>query len=271
MARRLLDRPEIVAHDIVTRAMHRTGSDDFDATSWTEPLEVLTRSLDREARLTIGGRRRARAQLISLLVARRPAIPTKTIAQMECGVAISGPDPEGIAILATALGAASTAVTRPFEMAFTSLAFEVRWHLPSYAEWLTGSDLSDSYLDVARRLAATAGEDRPVIGGIELIEHQAALRAAFPRFTLVEIERDPEASASALTAATVAARRRASNDVDAVKVERYWRWRLGLRAERRAATGFKPTITVRHSDLLADPRAAARLIIEARPSTTRPD
>jgi hypothetical protein len=92
MSRRLLDRPEIVSHDIVTRAMHEAKSDDFGGMSWSEPLEVLTRSLDREASLTMSGRRAARTFLTELLVhAARLRRPTTTVTSAPPSPGRAGP------------------------------------------------------------------------------------------------------------------------------------------------------------------------------------
>ena len=263
MSRRLLDRPEITSHDVVTRAMHRTGSDDFDGTEWIPALEVLTRSLDREAGLSLPGRRRVRGELVDLLVARR-IVPDAVRGARRPVVLITGPEPAGIAALDVALGAPAGRGERLLRSAFASMSFETEWHVPAYAEWLAELDSGAWCADLARR-SGFVDDPAPVevVGAVQLGEHLDAARRAFPGALVVEIERPLDDAVVATTALSVEQRAAVSREVDAAKVERYWRWRLGLRAERRAAGGVTADLTLTHDDLVADPAATARLVLSA--------
>lgn len=66
-ARRLI---RLEDHELVVRAMKRTGLDDFGDNRISEPLGVLSSALDTEARLHALGRATARAQLVGLLSTR---------------------------------------------------------------------------------------------------------------------------------------------------------------------------------------------------------
>ena len=257
MSRRLLDRPEIVSHDIVTRAMHEAKSDDFGGMSWSEPLEVLTRSLDREASLTMSGRRAARDRLVARLLDRRPirdvtsdgtgAVPT---------VVVTGPDPDSVRSGEQALGGSGIDGITLLESTFTSMSFEVDAHIPSYAEWLTEADLHAPYADVARRCT------HRVLGAMDFAERTAEIDRALPGALLVEIDRPLEDAVEAITHHSVLGRRPDSRTVDPAKVERYWRWRLGLRQERRA--GARPAdLTVGYDELVAAPAAFAAAVASA--------
>lgn len=260
MPRRLLDRPEIVSHDIVTRAMHRAGTDDFGGTAWTEPLEVLTRSLDREALLSLPGRRRARLDLVGRLVAR-------TLAPAEPGgrpvALVTAPDSDCLEAIERALGSRVGRGAALLESSFTSQTFEVRWHLPSYAEWLAEADLAPVYRDAAERSARLA-DDAPVevVGAVEFGERRAELETAFPGALFVEVTRDLDEAVATTTTDSAATRRSSSSDVDVGKVERYWRWRLGLRAERLAA-GRPADVTVAYDELLTSPALVASRVFDA--------
>lgn len=262
LRRQLHRRPEIVSHDIVTRAMHRSGADEFDGTGWTEALEVLTRSLDREANLHTVGRRRVRDELIDLVARRAAPVPPED--QRSPGILVTGLDPDDVAVVvdAWAGGPAAGRNRSCLRSTFASLDFETSWHLPTYAEWLAETDPTAALLDLARRSRTADGDaDREVVGATQFMEHLPALRRAFPGALLVEVHRDPDAAAAVAALRAIEARRRDSDAVDEVKVERYWRWRTGMLADRRAAQGVGdgPVLDVDHGEL-TDPGAIARRI-----------
>jgi hypothetical protein len=67
LARRVIS---LEAPSIVVAAMKKSGADDLDTESISEPLEILCRSLQREANLHTLGRIGARTQLTGMLVTR---------------------------------------------------------------------------------------------------------------------------------------------------------------------------------------------------------
>jgi len=265
MLRRWLDeRPEVAAHDVVTRAMHRAGRDDFDGTAWSEPLEVLTRSLDREARLHHAGRRRARDELIALLASRdQPRPPTVagagangTAAPARPVVIIAGLEGSGASELAELVagpGGDSALGATLDESEFVSLSFEQRWHLPRYAEWLAATDPDALWARIRRRVDALAATPGPpiVLSGAQHLEHLDAIARAFPDATLVQVHRDTAECVAITVEASIAARRNYSDQVDPLKVARYWAWRIGVLLERNALA---------RSSLATEP--AARVVID---------
>lgn len=266
MARRLIqDRPELVAHDVVTRAMHRTGGDDFDGTAWIEPLEVLTRSLDREAGLSRTARRAARAQLVDRLSQRAPTVarpPIDTSPPVRASgptVVVVGLDPMLVGALESALGAEAGRGLRLLDGAFSSQRDEWQWHVPSFSEWLAEADFVPICHDVARRSRATSpATSVDVVAAGQLVEQLPAVRIAWPDAVIVEIHTDPGSAARVVTDLSIERRRSNGIDVDEAKVGRYWRWRLDLSAERRAAwVPIGPTLDVDGAEVAADAAAVA--------------
>lgn len=260
MARRPLDRPEIVAHDVVTRALHRVSGDALGDMVWATPLEVLTRSLDTEARLTVGGRRRTRRQLVDVLAARasHPRVPP-----VATEIVVTGLEDEAVEALTRALGGGTDARSR-FEASFVSRRFEEQWHVPSYAEWRSGEQL-DSLI------RSIVGESA-VIGGVDFAEHVPAVRAAAPRAVVVVVESDVDSLTDVLSKRSASARRRDSSEVDDEKVGRYWGWRLGSIAARLADSA--PDVVVQAGDVLAGPASVAKVVAMAtspRPGTGASD
>ena len=260
MTRRLLDRPEIVAHDVVTRALHQVTEDGLGDMEWAAPLEALTRSLDTETHLTVSGRRRTRRQLVDLLVARssnrrEPPVATDLV--------ITGLDDGAVEALTHALGGGTNARPR-FETSFVSRRFEEQWHVPAYAEWCSGEQLD-------ALISSIVGES-PVIGGVDFAEHLPAVRATAPGAVIVVVESDIDSFTGVHSKRSASARRRYSSDVDDAKVGRYWRWRLRSIAERLADDA--PDIVVRAEDVIADPITTARKLPKPtgeRPGTGEPD
>ncbi|MFN8051632.1 MAG: sulfotransferase [Acidimicrobiales bacterium] len=266
MLQRWLDRrPEIAAHDVVTRAIHRTRSEDFGGLAWSEPLDVLTRSLDREARLTRAGRLRVRRDLVAQLAARAAPAgdePPADRGPEHAPVFVVGlPATEG---LGDALRAGTTPnAVDPF--AFVSLRHEERWHVPGYAEWLSEADLTPSYESARRSLA---GEERPhrprrVVEGAVHLEHVDLIARVLPSATVVHVRTDVAASVRATAERSLVLRRRDSDEADADKVHRYWEWRVGVMAEHGATALASFTgrlVEVDHGEVAAAPDAVARQV-----------
>lgn len=244
--------------------MHRRRTDDFGGTAWMEPLEILTRSLDREARLTMAGRRRARSDLVAHLVG-RTVEPDDGPAVRRPRVIITGSHPEAVATVEAALGSPPGRGTALLESSFVSPTFELRWHVPAFAEWLLDADLDAQFADIAarssRRTDAAAVE---VIGIVGLQGHIGRLAAALAGAIVVVVDTDPDLATAEMTRRCVLARSRDSKAVDGVRVERYWRWRIGLGEERRRAeTPLPGSITLEHDAVLDDPATAAATVLAA--------
>src|SRR5262245_41478693 len=67
VARPLSRMVTLRADELLERAMRRTGLSDFGAADFREPLDVLLRAYESEARLTFAGRIAARASTLRLL------------------------------------------------------------------------------------------------------------------------------------------------------------------------------------------------------------
>lgn len=244
-------RPEIAAHDVVTRAMRRSGRADFGGEDWSLPLEELCRSLDREARLTPAGRRAARDELVDVLVS-RVAPPTDGVAGgagargTGAPVVVTGLPGSGADDVARALGR-----HRPdaVEAAFVSLDHEIRYHVPAYAEWLDTADLRPAYAAARRRLDEATGRiGHDVIAGAVHLAHPDLVREELRPALVVVVDRDPDDCVIDVVAASTEARRRTSTEVDPGRVLRYWRWRVESLAEHRRGWGAAGDLVVPAGD-----------------------
>lgn len=230
------DRPEIVAHDVVTRALHRVG--EIDPGPWSEALEVLTRSLDTQAALHRAGRKRARNDLVDLAAARGSTVDTPP--PVLSGVVwVLGLPGTGAGDLAEHLGARlGTPPVDPMLREFASISFEARWHAPAYGEWLATADLRAAYREAASRVARSGAPT--VFTGWGHLERLDELAEATPGSRIVVVEPDDHEPAAVLGESSARLRRRDSADVDDHKVARYWAWRVGTLLERheQAATAL---------------------------------
>lgn len=172
------------SHDVVTAAMRRTGSADLGDLEFSERLEVLCRSLQSEAGLTLAGRRAARAWCVDALARRieRDRGTTTTSVATGTGGPPGGrptPGPPGIFVtgLAADLNAAVAAALtdgvgtdrepgaggerdaaavsdgRPtavddewwLRRDIASMDVEHHWHVPAFAEVFDDADLAPAY------------------------------------------------------------------------------------------------------------------------------
>lgn len=264
----LNQRPEITAHDIVTRAMHRTGDDQFGADDWSEPLEVLCRSLELEARLHHRGRRAVRTELTDLLVERA----SEPEAAQHSTVAVATLDEAAASNLVTELCRVPEVRTRRLAPTLTSMDFERRWHIPGYAEWLAEADLIEPLARLRAYEAAGGGSDHSSGSVIEVvtspmfIERIETLRDAMPTAVIVQIHTDVPTALGEMTARSVEERKRYSDDVDPDRVERYWTWRVELMMDRNAAGRAASTIEVidlDRRDITDSPQACAERVLSA--------
>ena len=115
------------------------------------------------------------------------------------------------------------------ELALTlcSIRFEQWWHVPGYAEWLDGADLSDAY----RQWGAGPRNGR---GGLLHLEHIPELRAALPSARVEVHKGDLDAATDAMVAEVGGRRAEAHTAADVDQLRRYWRWRLGRMLDRTA-------------------------------------
>jgi len=217
---------QLEAHELVTATMKRTGSDDFGPGNWSEPLEVLCTALRREADLDLAGRRWARAYLLDLLSTRAE----RAAGGPRAGAQRATPDPV-IAATPDQLDrwTPDAAPDDDDELAVTlcSIRFEQWWHVPGYAEWLDGADLTDAY-------GQWAAGPRAGRGGVLHLEHLPLLRRVLGDTAVLVRTGDLDAATEAMVADVTARRTEANSGSDVDQLRRYWRWRLGRMLERTA-------------------------------------
>jgi hypothetical protein len=182
---------------LVVGAMRRTDLSEMDVGPIAEPLEILSRSLQREAGLHALGRIAARDRLrgflatrgrLADLARRRPEVVRQSI---EPPIVLAGLPGTGATLLQRLLALdpglrtlgdsearsplpapASTggpADARPAErlgddmwllaVGFGSMLFEAWWNVPAYAEWIDAADLHGAY-GTMRDLLAVLQVDR---------------------------------------------------------------------------------------------------------------
>lgn len=228
------------AHTIVVGALKASRATELGDMGYAEPLEVLCRSLDTEARLTAAGRRMAKRQLTDLLATR-----ARTPTSVEVG-----PAPIVVCGLpGTSTGAwrdrlaAEPGLARPSgrldEIDLRSMGFEVRWHVPAYAEWLAGND-PGPHLRWARAVLAHSGPSaRSVMGSWVDVERLAPIRSIWPDCSIVVVRPNDWSvaeSADAVTRSCIDQRLASGSRAEVDVIERYWRWRIGAMAERLEAS-----------------------------------
>ena len=221
-------------HTLVVGALKVTRTQELGDMGYAEPLDALSRSLDDEARLTPAGRRAAKAHVIDLLAA-RASVDTST-GTGPPPIVVCGLPGSGAGDVAKRLGdhPGLTRPPRPLdEVDLRSMTFEYRWHVPAYAEWLTGSDPTGHLAWV--RSATAVGEARSVVGSWLDAERLPAVRAAWPDCTIIVVrsgDRSASELATSVAAGCVAARAASGSRAEADVIERYWRWRVGTIAVR---------------------------------------
>lgn len=206
---------------VVVAAMRRSGRNDLPPPDLVAPLAVLTGALEEQAELTLPGRKAARDELVDALVRRAEADAEPSTARTD--LAVVGVPYGAAGPLLAALGAAwepsapldrgDDAVTWRHRLA--DPAWELRWHVPDYAEWL----------DERRGDLPPPPSTGRVAGGMAWC--WARFDAPGPR--LVVVDDGPEErrdAADRLVQETVAERARHSHRLRNEVTERYVRWRL---------------------------------------------
>jgi len=227
-------------HTIVVGALKAGRTTELGDMGYAEPLDVLCRSLDTEARLTAAGRRTAKRQLIDLLATR-----ARTPTSAEIGpapIVVCGLPGTSTDALREQLGVAPGLGRPPgplHEIDLRSMSFEVRWHVPAYAEWLTGNDPTPHLRWDRAVLAHSNPSGRSVVGSWVDVERLAAIRSTWPDCSIVIVRPDDWSlteSADIIARSCIDQRRAAGSRTEADVIERYWRWRIGVMAERLDAT-----------------------------------
>ena len=272
---------------LVVAAMKRSNLVDLDVASIAERLEILTRSLDREADLTTRGRVEARHDLVELLVGRAELLdtitrrPQLTTTPFDPPIVLTGLPAAGVDLLTDLLTTdPGIRVPAPVDLGTLDLAswdFEVRWNVPAYAEWFDRADLTDSYR-LARAQLGRRQHDDPsgtwLLASPQHLERTDELAAVFPGAVVVRLHRDPVVAVAELARDVTRRRRSSTTTVHPVTIGRYWSWRFERMADRAEAAGTPHELTIldlHHGDLVRDPIGTVDRVLAAagRLRTTR--
>ncbi len=268
------------APSLVVASMKRSPAGELDIGSIAEPLEILTRSLDRQANLHGPGRLGARRQLIASLV-RRGLLASRQSSEPPIGAGDHGP----AIVIAGLPGAGSVALrrwltldaiwhpvedeTELFAAALATMDYEVQWHVPAFAEWFDAADLSEPYRFVSgvlsRRRPVPLGT-RWVLCSPQHLERLDELSVGFPGATVVRLHEDHDRALARATALVVGRRRQASRAVDPEAIRRYCAWRIDralARSQRWADRSDLSVLDVSRDELRADPGSVVERIYAA--------
>lgn len=246
---------------VVVAAVKRTSAD-LGIAAVAEPLEVLCRSLEREADLRAPQRRAARRRLVAALVRRAELLASPPGDSGPAAPLVISAAPGSVAAAALCRRLVESAVASPpgppadtdmLEPLLASPTFELDWHVPAYGEWLMDADLTDAYATLGRIARGTApGAVRPLLSSWIHAEHTSSLLAALPGAVIVRVESDPESELNEAVRHAVEARRRNDGQLDPATAARYWSWRL----ETRRLSDTTSHLTVESAAIDADPDAA---------------
>lgn len=253
---------------VVVGALKEVPGADLDIGPIAEPLELLTRSLDRQAQLHRAGRLAARRDLQALLVRRARTIGATPPEATPHPIVVAGL-PGSRASLLRALLELHPEVSRVADenermgAGLASICFELRWHVPAYAEWFDGARLDDAYRLLRNSLDAT--DRRWLLGSPQHLERMSELASTFGELVVVQVGCDETSVIDATTELALRLRHASSRRVNHETVHRYVAWRV-RRLLDRATTDPLPggieVLALRNRDLLADPSGTLRRVVE---------
>lgn len=233
--------------------MQRAGRSDLPAADLVEPLAILTAALEEQAELTLDGRRSARDELIDALVRRAaaddppssPAVPELVVVGVPYGAAggllrALGATAERSAPLAAEDDAAA------WRHHLADPSWELRWHVPDFAEWL----------DERRALLPAPPVAGRVTGGLAWC--WVGVERTSTRLVVVADDQDARAQAAGrLVQETVAERARHSHRHRPEVTERYVRWRLERVTALLDDLAERADLVVDGNDVRSDPSEVA--------------
>lgn len=238
----------------MTSAMKRSPAGLWWDEVLAEPLAVLSRSLDEQADLSAPGRRTARRLLVDLLISDRPRMsPTAGAGRVLVVTGTPGVNLTPVQQACSSSGFVELVPTIAIDDAwplstidnarlaatwFTSAAFEYRWHVPDFAEWMLSTAGQRHIVDllvswVAAAQTPMSPDDAPsdmkhITAGVGYAESLPAILAELPNARALIVEPADLASDHDRFSDDVIVERarhslRIRPDVDA----RYVEWRLG--------------------------------------------
>lgn len=254
---------------VVVGALKAVPGADLHIRPIAEPLELLTRSLDRQAQLHRAGRLAARRDLEALLVRRALTVGSTPPAATPHPIVVAGLPGSRASLLRALLGlhpevAAATDEDERMGAGLASICFELRWHVPAYAEWFDGTRLDDAYRLLRDSLDAT--DRRWLLGSPQHLERLPELASAFGGVVVVRVLGDESTVIASTTELAMRLRHASSGCVSSETVQRYVAWRVRRLVDRAMTSpvpGGVEVVDVGTHDLLTDPAGTLRQVAEA--------
>jgi hypothetical protein len=144
-----------------------------------------------------------------------------------------------------------------------SICFELRWHVPAYAEWFDGAALDDAYRLLRDSLGPT--DRRWLLGSPQHLERLSELASTFDGVVVVRVQGDENDVIESTTELALRVRHASSGWVNPETVHRYVAWRVRRLLDRSTTNPVPEGVQVlelRTCDLLADPAGTLQLVVE---------
>ncbi|GAB3447923.1 sulfotransferase family protein [Actinophytocola sediminis] len=158
---------------------------------------------------------------------------------------------------------------------FHSMVLEMRYHVPSYGDWLHQQDLTVPYqwhrnqleLLMSRRTAEDGGPLTPVLKCPFHTWFLPELVRAYPNARFVHLHRDPAEAISSTASLCRAVRGARSDELDLPEIGGFWRDRIvpltdRLADERDELVAGRPTLDLRYRELITDTEGTMRRVLD---------
>jgi hypothetical protein len=158
---------------------------------------------------------------------------------------------------------------------FHSMVLEMRYHVPSYGEWLHQQDMTVPYqwhrnqleLLMSRRTAEGGVPLSPVLKCPFHTWFLPELVHAYPNARFVHLHRDPAEAISSTASLCRAVRGARSDELDLPEIGGFWRDRIVPLTDRLAdgrneMVAGRPTLDLRYRELVADTEGTLRRVLD---------
>lgn len=152
---------------------------------------------------------------------------------------------------------------------FCDPIFALRYHVPSYAQWLDRQSMVPIYRYHRTQLQVLLDRipgDHVLLKGPSHLWHQDDLAAVYPDALVIRMHRSPSVAVPSVCSLTSVVRGASAEAVDDHEIGRYWLDRVTpvLAGLRRGVGPFdRPPLDIRYADLVADPMAVVAEICAA--------
>lgn len=158
---------------------------------------------------------------------------------------------------------------------FHSMVLEMRYHVPSYGDWLHQQDLTGPYqwhrsqleLLMSRRTTEGGAPLTPVLKCPFHTWFLPELVTAYPNARLVHLHRDPAEAISSTASLCRAVRGARSDEVDLPEIGGFWRDRIVPLTDRLAdgrdeMVAGQPVLDLRYRELVTDTEGTLRRVLD---------